>query len=75
MHVVCLKIRADADTAFLRKLWDEIGALRTIDGVLGLDIGPASLALYSGYVDRTAGSGPAIASDSTRLHALPCSAG
>ena len=55
VHVVCLKFRQDADIAFTRKLTEEILALKSQPGVVSLELGPASLDLYAGYANRTAG--------------------
>ncbi len=56
LHVVLLKVRPDTDATLLRTLWDELHKLRTVQGVRGLEIGPAALAVYPDYADRTAGA-------------------
>ncbi len=55
VHVVLLKIRADADATFLRSLFDDIIALSAIRGVLCIESGPAARAVYPDYEDFTAG--------------------
>lgn len=55
VHVVLLRVRQDADVGFLRQLLADIDALATLPGVLSIEVGPASTALYEGYTDRTAG--------------------
>lgn len=55
LHVVLFKVRPDTDATLLRTLWDELHMLRSIQGVRSLEVGPAALAVFPGYTDRTAG--------------------